>query len=60
MSDIFTKVIKDLLKLTTTDFDKFYEETEKVNKGSGNNSTVASSGFRSTVASSGNNSTATR
>ena len=58
MSDIFTQDIKDLLKLATTDFDKFYEETEKANKGSGNDSTAASSGEDSTAASSGDDSKA--
>ena len=56
--DIFTQDIKDLIKLATTDFDKFYKETEKSNKKSGYSSTAASSGDNSTAASSGNYSTA--
>jgi hypothetical protein len=32
MTDIFSQDIKDLMKLATTDFDKFYAETEKANK----------------------------
>jgi hypothetical protein len=58
MSDIFTQEIKDLLKLATTDFDKFYAETEKKSKASGDYSKAASSGNSSTAASSGNSSTA--
>ena len=56
MGDIFTQDIKDLLKLATTDFDKFYKETEK--KASGVYSKAASSGVYSKAASSGNSSTA--
>jgi hypothetical protein len=58
MSDIFTDDIKDLLKLVTDDFDKFYEETEKKSKSSGYYSTAASSGYYSKAASSGDYSTA--
>jgi len=58
MSDIFTQDIKDLIKLATTDFDKFYAETEKKNKDTGNYSTAASSGDYSKSASSGYSSTA--
>ena len=54
MTDIFTQDIKDLMKLATTDFDKFYKETEKANKDKGDSSTAASSGYSSTAASSGN------
>ena len=38
MNDIFTNEIKDLLKLVTADFDKFYKETEKKSKSSGDSS----------------------
>jgi len=60
MDNIFTQDIKDLIKLATTDFDKFYAETEKASKAasSGDNSTAASSGDNSTAASSGDYSTA--
>ena len=58
MTDIFTEEIKDLLKLATTDFNKFYKETEKQNKSTGNSSTAASSGNGSKAASSGYDSTA--
>jgi len=58
MDDIFTQEIKDLMKLATTDFDKFYKETEKQNKSSGDFSTAASSGDSSKAASSGDSSTA--
>ncbi len=53
MSDIFTQDIKDLFKLATEDFDKFYKETEKKSKSSGYSSTAASSGYSSKAASSG-------
>jgi len=58
MTDIFTQDIKDLMKLATEDFDKFYKETEKKSKSSGDCSKSASSGYYSTAASSGNYSTA--
>ena len=58
MTDIFTQDIKDLIKLATTDFNKFYQEAEKQNKSSGNYSTAASSGNYSKAASSGNSSKA--
>jgi hypothetical protein len=58
MTDIFSQEIKDLMKLATTDFDKFYKETKEQNKSSGNHSTAASSGDHSTAASSGDHSTA--
>jgi hypothetical protein len=58
MTDIFTQDIKDLMKLANEDFDKFYKETEKQNKSSGNYSTAASSGNYSTAASSGDGSQA--
>ncbi len=58
MEDIFTQDIKDLIKLATTDFHKFYKETEKQNKSSGNYSKAASSGNYSKAASSGYCSTA--
>lgn len=32
MSDIFDEETKELIKLATVNFDKFYEETEKFNK----------------------------
>ena len=53
MTDIFTQEIKDLMKLATTDFDKFYEETEKKAASSGDSSTAASSGDSSKAAASG-------
>jgi hypothetical protein len=53
VSDIFDQSIKDLMKLVTTDFDKFYEETGKENKANGYYSTAASSGYCSKAASSG-------
>ena len=58
MTDIFSQEIKDLMKLATTDFDKFYKETEEKNKSSGDYSTAASSGDYSKAASSGDYSTA--
>ena len=53
MNNIFDNDIKELMKLATTDFDKFYEETAKGNKSSGYYRTAASSGHSSTAASSG-------
>ncbi len=53
MNDIFTNEIKDLLKLVTADFDKFYKKTEKKSKSSGDSSKAASSGDYSKAASSG-------
>ncbi len=47
MTDIFTQEIKDLMKLATTDFDKFFKETENENKADGNCSKAASSGVNS-------------
>lgn len=44
MTDIFTQDIKDLIKLVTTDFDRFYRETDKASKDTGYHSTAASSG----------------
>jgi len=58
MEDVFDKEIKDLIKLATTDFDKFYKETEKKSKSSGYSSTAASCGDYSTAASCGDYSTA--
>jgi len=58
MTDLFTQEIKDLMKLATTDFNKFYEETKKQSKSSGDYSTAASSGDSSIAASSGDSSIA--
>ena len=53
MGDIFTQDIKIYFKLATTDFDKFYKETEK---SFWVYSKAASSGVYSKAASSGNSS----